>query len=102
MSLAHLVEYIHPASIALAALLPLIRACMRRVRGHRRCVVATLVFHDAASGLVLPWYLALVAIGISPEVIEHLKREPHVLQLAGLLGVIYTGKEVFGPDPEKH
>lgn len=85
---ATFIDWMHPASLGFALLLPLIRACLRKHQGHLPCFHTSYVVHDIASGLTIPSFMALAISGVSPDVAKHV--EGHAAQLAGLMGIVYT------------
>lgn len=90
------VEALHPASIFCALTLPCVRAGIRKVRGRDKAFVRDQATHDAFSGLALPGFVALAISPMIPDVMKLL--EGHNLQLAGILGVIFTIAQVLGKD----
>lgn len=95
---AFFIEWMHPASLLMAAALPCLRAFMRGLRGRRRRFVREYIVHDAAAGLLVPSFLALCLTAIKPDILQHVVGHP--LQLAGLLGLVYTFSEILGKGPD--
>ena len=87
---------LHPATVVSAALLPCLRALIRKVRKDTHCWTSVHAAHDFASGLALPSFIALVLSPMIPNAFQHL--EGHTLQLAGGLGIMSTIIELFSKD----
>lgn len=85
---AAFIDWMHPAALTFAVLLPLVRAQLRKIQGHTPCFHTSYVVHDIASGLTIPSFMALAISGVSPDVAKHV--EGHAAQLAGLMGIVYT------------
>ena len=85
---AAFIDWMHPAALGFALLLPLIRALVRKQQGHLPCFHISYVVHDIASGLTIPSFIALAISGVSPDVAKHV--DGHAAQLAGLMGIVYT------------
>jgi hypothetical protein len=65
------------------------------MRNQPKCFYMSFVVHDAFSGLALPSFIALCLTSVIPDLMDSI--DPHSLQLAGLLGLIYTIAEIVGP-----
>jgi hypothetical protein len=92
-------EWIHPASLICAALLPNVRALIRRARINRPAYTTPLVVHDAMSGFALPSFFALCLLPIAPDLRPHL--DTTHLVLAGVLGIVFVFSEVVSVEPER-
>jgi hypothetical protein len=87
------VDWMHPAAIICAVLLPLIRAVVLKARGHGPCFQTPLVAHDVASGFVFPSFLALALSGLSKDIAAN--ANGHAVELAGAMGIVYTLAGIF-------
>lgn len=87
------VDWMHPAAIIFAILLPLIRAVVLKFRGQTPCFQTSLVAHDVASGFVFPSFLALALSGLSKEIAAN--ANGHAVELAGAMGIVYTLAGIF-------
>ncbi len=95
---AAFIDWMHPAALVFAVVLPLARAAIRKRQGQSPCFHTSYVVHDIASGLTVPSFMALAISGVSPEVAKHV--EGHAAQLAGCMGLVYTIAAIFKGHPE--
>jgi len=75
-------EMVHPLSIVLAILFPIIRAIVREAEGVQPAFKRENLGHDIGSGFILPHFLILVLSFMIPGIILN----SHALALAGLYG----------------
>lgn len=87
-------EWINPAGVASAVLLPCTRAALRRWRGERDGFVHGLVISDVAAGFALPSYAVMILCPMLDGFADHVERS--VLQLAGAVALIQVLRDVFG------
>jgi hypothetical protein len=87
-------DYLHVAGLALAILLPLLRAGVRRIRAASQCFITRYVVHDVAAGISLPSFVALCLTTVAPQLLTLVDK--HSLTLAGALGVVFILSELFG------
>lgn len=87
------VEWMHPAALIFALLLPNVRAVALKLKGHGPCYQTSLVAHDVASGFVFPSFLALALSGLSQEIAK--SATGHAVELAGAMGIVYTMAGIF-------
>lgn len=91
---AFFIDWMHPASLVMAAVLPFMRALVRKWYGRRFLWRREYIVHDAAAGLLIPSFLAMCLTALKPDLLQQVVGHP--LQLAGLLGLVYTFSEVLG------
>ena len=90
------VDWMHAMALICALLLPLLRACVLKLKRHTPCLTASQVMHDVASGFVFPSFLALTLSGLSTDIAQH--ANGHAVELAGAMGIVYTLSGIFkGP-----
>jgi len=94
------VEWLPVGAVVLAVVLPVIRVCLRKFRGHQRAYQNTLFVHDMAAGVTLPTFFALAISPMAPDIVDTLERL--VLCVAGLLGIIHTLRSVFERHDRAH
>ena len=76
-------EMVHPLSIVLAILFPVMRAIIRKAEGIQPAFKRENLGHDIGSGLILPHFVTLVMSSMIPGIILN----SHALALAGLYGI---------------
>ena len=88
--------HIHEISFASAVLFPLLRICVQKTKnGGFSFPKKSGIIHDFANGLAFPTLLVLTAFPIFPNAIAILASEPHVLQIAGVIGSVHIASEIF-------
>lgn len=76
-------EVVHPLSIVLAILFPIIRAIVRKADGIQPAFKRENLGHDIGGGFILPHFVILVVSPMIPGIILN----SHALALAGLYGI---------------
>jgi hypothetical protein len=89
-------EWVHPAGLACAVVLPMTRAVVRRIRGRSPTFVQAVVVHDVAMGFVAPTFVVLCLSSVVPGVLSVL--DPTTALLAGLVGLINLAENLFRPE----
>ena len=93
----HLLEWLLPAALVLAAIFPFLRAGIRKCQGVVPCFVSRNVVNDVAGGFLIPQYGVLILSPLYPAGLTHI--EPHAFLLAGVMGFVYTLSDLMEKGP---
>lgn len=93
---ALIIEHHAVAGYFLAAGFPLWRYFFRMSKDIAQRLTVPIAIHQAATGFVLPAFVLLLGSYAHPPLATHIS--PHEMGVAGLMGLISGGRELFVHD----